>query len=336
MNPIKISIIIPVYNAALHLEQCIGSVLAQTLHDIEVIIINDGSTDDSISIIKKFQKQDGRVVVINSANEGVSAARNKGLAIAIGEYIGFVDADDWIEPEMYETLYQNITLSIADLAICNVNQASENKTIKTRLSLEDNIVDITTDREKELVNLMRFKYDFANWNKIYSAEIIKKNNLHFEEKMSVYEDLFFNLCYFQFSKKAVVVNESLYNYRLHNDSVMSVGKHDPIKENNLLYDGFNSFCQTHGCTVGIESCNAEMRRGFFYAVIPKLIKQIISQNAYFLKKVNLISGYLRNAVPGLYDYNNSELKGLVGIKKRLLKNRGFYLFALLSVLRAKS
>lgn len=103
---VKVSVVVPVYNASAYLAQCMDSLVRQTLSDIEVICINDGSTDDSSEILKKYAAEDGRFRVISQENRGVSAARNRGMAEAQGKYIGFVDADDWISPDFYEKLYQ--------------------------------------------------------------------------------------------------------------------------------------------------------------------------------------------------------------------------------------
>ena len=100
------SIIVPVYNAEKHLRECIESIINQTLKEIEIILINDGSTDDSKKIILEYVEKDSRIIFIDSANEGVSAARNKGIEKSSGRYIGFVDADDYIAPEMYQRLFE--------------------------------------------------------------------------------------------------------------------------------------------------------------------------------------------------------------------------------------
>ena len=99
---VKISIVIPIYNAEDHLQRCVDSVLNQTEKNIEIILVDDGSKDNSIEICKNYLNQDKRVQLIHQENSGVSAARNRGIEQACGEYIGFIDSDDWIEPNMYE------------------------------------------------------------------------------------------------------------------------------------------------------------------------------------------------------------------------------------------
>jgi glycosyltransferase involved in cell wall biosynthesis len=333
LNKNKISIIIPVYNAARHLEQCIRSVLAQTLEDIEVVVINDGSTDDSLAIIRDFEKRDKRVILVDSANEGVSAARNKGMAVSKGEFIGFVDSDDWIEPTMYEKLYQNAKNSEADLAICNVNIIDENNISAIRLALGNLTLYISENRIKELVNLIRFKYDYSNWNKIYSQKIVKENQLLFDESIKVYEDLLFNCYYFQYSQKATVINEGLYHYRVHSSSVMNSTNFDTITQYNKLYEKFNSFCIAKGLENELNIFNAEMRRSFYFAVIPKLFKQKTYKESSILKRIKLFADDLHKADRRLFAYDKNELQGIYGIKKRMLKDGRFFLFSLISSIR---
>ena len=103
MNTAKISIIIPVYNVEKYLKKCLQSVINQTIPEIEIICVNDGSTDESPQILEEFTQEDDLIKIINKENGGIASARNRGLAYATGEYIGFVDSDDWIDPHMYET-----------------------------------------------------------------------------------------------------------------------------------------------------------------------------------------------------------------------------------------
>ena len=119
MTTPKISIIIPVYNTEKYLDACIDSLVNQTFKDCEFIFINDGSIDSSSEILNKLASKDTRVIVINQDNQGVSIARNNGLKIARGKYIGFVDADDWVENDMYQILYDEIEFSYTDLVMCN-------------------------------------------------------------------------------------------------------------------------------------------------------------------------------------------------------------------------
>ncbi len=331
MNNILVSIIIPVYNAAAYLAECIRSVQQQTLPNIEIIIINDGSTDGSHVIISSLAAADPRIVYINGINEGVSAARNKGIKAARAAYIGFADADDWLEPAMLETLYTNAVKQDADLSVCNVQVWEPDGSKHIRLTLKSKTFDAAANREAALVKLMRFKYDFANWNKIYLANIIRDNKLFFNEDMQVYEDLLFNLCYFQYTKKIVSTELPLYQYRVHAASVMGTATHDAVRENNLLFDGFNRFCTERNTIAGVEACNAELRRGLYYAVLPKLQRLAKQAERNPLERTKLFAAALRKINPGFFQYKEKELAGLQGFKKKLLMKKKFLLFASLSI-----
>lgn len=123
----KISIIVPVYNVEKYLEKCVRSILAQTFTDFELILVDDGSPDSSGAMCDQFAEQDQRVKVIHKENGGLSDARNAGIEIATGEYLGFVDSDDYIADDMYELLYTNIVKEDADLSICGIYDVYEGR-----------------------------------------------------------------------------------------------------------------------------------------------------------------------------------------------------------------
>jgi hypothetical protein len=183
--------------------------------------------------------------------------------------------------------------------------------------------------KKELVEWMRFKYDFSNWNKIYSTAIIKKNNLLFNEEMRVWEDLLFNLCYLQFSNRITTIANGLYNYRIHPMSVMNIDTHDTITEYNLLFESFRDFCKQHEFTEMHDTFRKEISRGFYYTIIPKVYHEIKKQPISFQKKVSLFSRELRKVNEDLFVFNSFELKGLQGFKKRLLLKKSYLLFSLI-------
>ena len=115
----KISIIIPMYNAKEYIARCLESVINQSFNNIEIIIVNDGSTDESLEICKKYGEVDERIIILNKRNSGVSVARNEGMNVATGEYVMFVDADDWIDESMCQDLYKRISECQADICFCN-------------------------------------------------------------------------------------------------------------------------------------------------------------------------------------------------------------------------
>jgi glycosyltransferase involved in cell wall biosynthesis len=237
----KISIIVPVYNAEKYLRQCLDSIINQTLKEVQVIIINDGSTDNSKQIILDYVNKDSRILFIDSTNEGVSDARNKGMEKATGKYVGFVDADDYIEAGMYQRLFEVAEETGASLAICNSMIVADHVESKKRLALKNENV-VTSDKAGLVLDFLAFKYDYANWNKIYALEIIKKYRLKFHENLAIWEDLLFNLQFIAYVKRMVTLDESLYYYRIHNASVMSGSKLFVSNEYNLFYRSYVAFC----------------------------------------------------------------------------------------------
>lgn len=121
---VKVSVIVPVYNSRKYLKECIESIINQDLEEIELILVNDGSTDNSLDICQKYAMKDSRIKIIDKPNGGVSSARNAGILAASGEYIGFVDSDDWIQSEMYSNMYKNIKETGSDICICNYIEES--------------------------------------------------------------------------------------------------------------------------------------------------------------------------------------------------------------------
>ncbi len=210
----KISVIIPVYNAEKYITQCIESLLNQTLQECEFIFINDGSTDKSIQIIEKYQKLDDRIILLSQENQGVSIARNKGLQVANGEYIGFVDADDFIEKTMYKTLYTTAKRNNYDVIISNYESEIDGHKIMTKYPFP---IDTTLNRDYIHQEILPYflKEDNLNTgcNKIYRFQIIRENNLKFPEKVPLGEDGLFNILFFSYASTLRYIDYTGYFYR---------------------------------------------------------------------------------------------------------------------------
>lgn len=217
MNRPLISIIIPVYNAERYIRRCIESVLSQTYKEIQVILINDGSTDNTLSILEEYSRSDSRIQLINKDNSGVSKTRNIGIDISDGEYIGFVDADDYLEPEMYEKLYNAIKKTAADVACCGYYQDFD--TYKYEISVDDSLLaDNKTYYELcGTSNILGqyFRQDIrsgigdGNWNKLFRKDII--SDIRYDNTLYC-EDVDFQIKVFEKCKKVVCIKEMLYHY----------------------------------------------------------------------------------------------------------------------------
>ena len=167
---IKISVIIPVYNCEKSIKKCIESICQQSLEEIEILLINDGSTDNTSKIIKEYQKLDDRIVILEQKNSGPSAARNRGIKSARGQYIGFADSDDYIEKDMYELLYSAINVSKAEIGICNYQEEIGDGKIlsETKNDLPNGkVLDKGEIKEEILSSFVKEKNRgfFALWNK---------------------------------------------------------------------------------------------------------------------------------------------------------------------------
>lgn len=211
MKP-KISIIIPIYNKETMLTKCVDSVVKQTISEIEIILVDDGSSDGSGALCDEYKKIDSRISVIHKKNGGLSSARNSGLSIATGEYIGFVDGDDYVAADMYDLLYKEAKKTAADIAMCsfyfedNSKIISKSNTGKKTL-LEKNVL------MKELVS---GRINVSVWNKIYNKSIIE--GIIFREGQKYCEDVEFTYRVFNNVGKAVYIDVPKYYYGRWDDS----------------------------------------------------------------------------------------------------------------------
>lgn len=180
-----ISIIVPIYNVEKYLSECLDSIINQTYKNLEIILIDDGSTDNSGKICDKYAKKDKRIVVIHRTNGGVSSARNLGLKIANGSYIGFVDADDWIANDMYENLYINLKKFNADISVCKFKNVYKRKNIVHNDEKYSNLVSLNSEQALEILFDIKKCYSWSLWNKLYKKEILS----NFDEKLTIAEDL---------------------------------------------------------------------------------------------------------------------------------------------------
>lgn len=223
-NNILISIIMPAYNSEKIIASSIQSILGQTLNEIELIVIDDCSTDNTVEKIRKIQQQDNRVRLIQQPeNRGPGAAKNVGLKEAVGEYIAFCDADDWIEKDMLKELFEKVQKEGADVVVSGffLDECTETGELlkRAKLSMENYVA--TSEREvAELVSGIDTSklYAYA-CNKIYKSSIIKKNNVNFSDKLFG-EDYDFNMKFFTNAQSAAVVPECYYHYiKMNKDSL---------------------------------------------------------------------------------------------------------------------
>ncbi|HNW26532.1 MAG TPA: glycosyltransferase [Candidatus Gastranaerophilaceae bacterium] len=219
MEKCLISIIIPVFNSEKHLVQCLESVINQTLTDIEIICVNDGSKDNSLEILNKYATKDKRISVINTENKGPSHARNKGMEIAKGKYIQFVDADDWIVKNLCQTVFENAQKNDSDIVIFNGNSFDNNKKITQPkkffdlLMWENHVNENSKHTFKDYEGSI-MSGNLSVWNKLYKKEFLQKNQIIFPENISGIEDYYFHLNTFLNAQIITLIDKYLYNYRV--------------------------------------------------------------------------------------------------------------------------
>ena len=243
----KISVIIPVYNVSKYLEKCLKSVLEQSYKNLEIILVNDGSSDDSLKICEQYEKKYSKIKLIDlEKNYGISYARNKGLLYAKGKYIIFIDSDDWLEINMIESLYNNLVKNNADMSICDYYINFEKKEKIHNLYCKEEII---AEKEKMYKYLLdNAFYGGYLWNKLIKKDIIDNSNIKFDERVKVCEDLFFLSKVLENVEKIVYSpKEKLYHYRQRKNSAVnfSYSLKDMTKlivlnyfiENNYIYDG---------------------------------------------------------------------------------------------------
>ena len=222
-----ISIIVPIYNVEKYLNKCIESIVNQTYENIEIILIDDGSNDNSGIICDEYAKKDNRIIVVHKENGGVSSARNKGLKIAKGEWISFVDADDWIEQTFCQTLLNKVTQEQADIAVCGYNRITDNRIEK----INANNQEVFLNSNEYLVKSLNPQTGFGFCHmKLIKKEVLK--SISFNERIEVGEDALFNIQLSTYIKKAVFLKQPLYNYRINNQSV--VKRYDENYANKYL------------------------------------------------------------------------------------------------------
>ncbi len=217
----KVSVIVPVYNVEKYLEKCLDSLVNQTFKDYEIIIVNDGSLDNSEKIIKEYEKKYNFIKVYKKKNGGLSSARNYGLKYASGEYILFVDSDDYVEKNMIELMYEKMLSDSSDICVCEFNYIYDNKIVRSYSNL-----DYTDDLKKKYLLTPPMACI-----RMYKKNLLDKNL--FKEGI-YYEDLEFTPKLVLLVNRISYINEALYNYVIHSDSIMRQKKF-----NEKLYDIYN-------------------------------------------------------------------------------------------------
>lgn len=273
----KISVIIPIYNVEEYLPQCLNTLIKQTLFDLEFICIDDGSTDNSFKILQRYANKDSRIKIISQTNHGQGFARNRGINAAAGEYIGFVDPDDWVELNMYEELYNLAKEYQADIAECNYEHHIENNSNKIE-KIVGNIKILTISKDfNDSEKLRPWQFipevllinhpNSALWNKIYKKSFLTSNQIYFADGRFAEDNPFIIHCRIC-NPLNVQCNKILYHYRHRNGSAVNI-------TSNNRFDFFTAVQKIKQLLVQYNLLNRQST--FFYKyLISRFIELYIS------------------------------------------------------------
>lgn len=250
----KVSIIVPIYNVERYLEACIESILSQTYGNFELILVDDGSPDQCGIICDKYATQDSRIKVIHKENQGLGMARNTGLDYAIGEFVCFVDSDDWLEQHAIEYWIRAQRKYDADIVMCNYQKRNDNKEVLYRYEIRNKECCYRgKEIEQEIFwpmigqeSMVRedFTINMCVWTNLYRRELIESEQIRFlSEREYLSEDICFNLQYLLSCKVAVMIPESLYCYRYNPTSLTSRYKGDEYQKAVALYNKVQSWAK---------------------------------------------------------------------------------------------
>jgi glycosyltransferase involved in cell wall biosynthesis len=261
-----VSIIVPAYNVEKYIRECLESLVEQTYRNVEIIVVDDGSRDGTWAIISEFMKNDSRIRGFRQDNKGVSAARNFALKKACGYYIQFVDADDYLARDAVEKLVRAIEIHYADWVNFQYYRVDENGKPLDDYNFTNGVINLSDDESKLVFIrdiLIEYLVGYEIWDKLYSAEIIKKANLKFDENCHMGEDLEFNICYSLFAKSVVCLEDRLYYYRVRSDSAMRsiIDLPANLDERMVLIEGAQK---------SYEKCTSKSYVHKFYQIFYKL------------------------------------------------------------------
>lgn len=285
---VKVSVIVPVYNSRKYLKECIESIINQDLEEIELILVNDGSTDNSLDICQKYAMKDSRIKIIDKQNGGVSSARNAGIDAAKGEFIGFVDSDDWINPEMYSNMYKKVKETGSDICICNFFEDYFGYSIPNILKINKNILlkdDIINDL---ILNMIALNDIDSNslpimgnvWRLLINREIIKKNNIKFPLNIHFMEDFLFCINVFLKCTQISIDSGYYYHYCYNNISASRGYIKDMYKVQVDVFKQLENILQKHNL---ITIAKDRLKLRYINLCIASIINEI-HNNINFRKK----------------------------------------------------
>ena len=264
----KVSVIVPVYNVEKYLDKCLNSLVNQTLKDLEIIVVNDGSPDNSQVIIDKYSKKYKNIKAYQKENGGLSDARNFGIKKAKGEYIAFLDSDDYVLENMYEVMYQKAKSGNFDMVVCNLNYVYEDKVVKAYSNLKDN----TTDIKRTMLNIYP-----AAWNKIFKKKLFE-NGIEFKKGVW-FEDVEFIYRLLPYIKSIGVTHEHFNQYVQREGSITSTSSQKIYH----YIDNWNGIVEFYKQNKLYSKYKAELEYSYVRYLYATFIKQatIFDENEFY-------------------------------------------------------
>lgn len=267
----KVSVIIPIYNVEKYLSECLDSVVNQTYKNLEIILINDGSKDGSANICKEYAEKDSRIIFVDQENMGVSKTRNKGIDIATGKYVLFIDSDDYCEANMVETAVKNY--DNGKMFVWGYTEVYKDKIVPIKYD------EITIENLHQYISTTTLG---VIWNKIFLMDILKKHQIRFEEKIYNCEDLLFVLTYVRYMKKIEYINDSLCHHRIGKNILMFFKK--PNERNITILKAYEKILK-------IPDLNEQIAKKikYEYIIMYYRIRKFLPENFEIDKNILILS-----------------------------------------------
>ena len=332
----KVSIIIPIYNVEMYLDRCMKTLLDQTLQDIELIMVDDGSPDKCPQICDEYAQKDSRIKVVHKQNAGLGYARNSGLEVATGEFVAFVDSDDYVDTSMFELLYKEALKTQADAVFCayqihNKNRDGEILFSKKKLLHDKEIINYIADMIASPTCIKEERLEcMSAWNGIYKKNVIDKGKIRFmSEREIVSEDIVFNVDFLKRCNCIALVPQPLYYYCINGNSLSQTFKESKFLGIIRLYNSLINRTKEYNST--------EMSQRCLRLLVEYTLGQIndLFFSSFSLKKKKMIFNTV--AKNKIWDKNINTFKIVLPktqfFKFLLLKSRSFFLYQMLVTLK---
>lgn len=292
MDQDKISIIIPVYNVIQYLQKAVDSILKQNYANMEIILVDDGSTDGSEILCDALEYLDGRIKTIHISNSGPAVARNVGLDAAQGKYIYFMDSDDYLECNLFKTILPFLKQGY-ELVVFNYRKVDSDDNFLLQSEFESGIFSFEEIEQKIrfiLEKVLKYRIGWEPWNRVYVREIIEKNHIRFGNE-NYAEDLYFFLCYIGCINNIFSLDAVLYNYKIHANSLMNLSKRNPLANLNKVN---NLSCQLKEFYESTDACFK--LRNYYPLIHYFFLKQHIDELRKFGCSQKDIGKYIRTGM----------------------------------------